>query len=144
MANIVFPPRHARIARAQPQGGLYVGEPIRGVAEKHFIEAEHCIGACVVTIVGDRFFRLRDRRPPLVLTEIDPTLSDMGHRTVRLNGQSGVNRLFRACEVASGVVIGEIACAVRQSPAETQQRLDVIRIKGKGALEQPDGLVETG
>ena len=135
VANIVLPPRHVRIARAQPQGGLDLREAILGAAEKDFIEAEVGKGGCVVTIVGDRLFRLGDRRAPLVLTEIDLNLSEMGQRVVRLNGQGGVNRLFRACEVAGGVVIGEIGCAARQSDAETDQSLDVIRIKGTGALE---------
>ena len=64
VANISIATTSRRIARAQPQGGLDPREAILGAAEKHFIEAGLGMGGCVVAIVGDRLFRLGDRRRP--------------------------------------------------------------------------------
>ena len=102
------------------------------------------MGACVVRIVGDRLFRLRDRRAPLVLALIDQTLTDMGRRIVGLNGQGRVDRLFRARDVAAALSSAKLPARLVKAAAEAHQRLHIIRIKRKRALEQRDGLVDAG
>jgi hypothetical protein len=110
-AHEKLPRRHTRVARAQSKRGLDPREAVLGAAEIYPQETGECMGDGVVTIVGDRFFRLRDRRPPLVLTPVDQTLSKMSPRILRLKGQGGVDRFLGARNVACGVVAPLIAHA---------------------------------
>ena len=144
MANIVLPPRHVRIARAQPQGGLDPREAILRPAEKHFTEAGRRMGVCVVSIVGDRLFRLGDRRAPLVRSLVDPTLSEVGLRIVRLKSQGGARSFLRAREVAGAVVAQIVEHTRGQTILKADHRGHILWVESERPLEQRYDVLKSG
>ena len=144
MANIKLPPRHARTARAPPQGGLDPREAILGVAEIHFIEAGLCIGICVVSIVGDRPFRLRDRQAPLARCVVEQTLRVMSLRSVGLKTQGTIDRFLGAREVARSVIAEITVRTPCQGIIKAEHSGHILSLESERPLEQRYGVLKSG
>ena len=96
VANIVLPPCHGGSRGLRRRAVSTSAKPSSAWPRNIFSKPALAIGAGVVSIVGDRLFRLRDRCPHWRLAKYTSRFAICADRIVRLNGQGGVNRLFRA------------------------------------------------